>query len=41
MIVVRSGTADLGRWVRERRNVYEDYRRAFGEAPPPIPGSRS
>ena len=38
MIVVRSGAADLGRWVRERRNVYEDYRRAFGEAPPPISG---
>jgi hypothetical protein len=32
--VVRSGSADLGRFVSERRNVYDDYVRAFGEAPP-------
>jgi hypothetical protein len=31
--VTRSGTADLNRWLTERRNVYEDYRRAFGEYP--------
>jgi hypothetical protein len=32
-IVIRSGPTDLGRWVRERRNVLEDYRRVFGEEP--------
>jgi hypothetical protein len=38
MIVVRSGPADLGRWVEEERNVYEDYQKAFGEEPPMING---
>ncbi|HJR76322.1 MAG TPA: DUF3047 domain-containing protein [Nitrospiraceae bacterium] len=38
MIVVRSGPADLGRWVEEERNVYEDYKKAFGEEPPMING---
>jgi hypothetical protein len=33
LIVVRSGPADLGRWLQERRNVYDDYRRAFEEEP--------
>ena len=32
-IVIRSGPADLGRWVTQRRNVLEDYRRIFGEEP--------
>ena len=31
--VTRSGTANLNRWLTERRNVYEDYRSAFGEYP--------
>jgi len=31
--VLRSGQQKLGQWVAERRNVYEDYRRAFGEDP--------
>ncbi len=34
VIVLQSGTANLGRWVVERRNLIEDYRRAFGEDPP-------
>jgi hypothetical protein len=38
MIVVRSGPADLGRWVSESRDVLEDYRAAFKEEPPPIAG---
>jgi hypothetical protein len=38
MIVVRSGAADAGRWVEEERNLYDDYRRAFAEEPPPIAG---
>lgn len=32
-IVVDSGTADLRRWVDHRRNLAEDFRRAFGEEP--------
>jgi hypothetical protein len=38
MIVVRGGNADAKRWVAEERNVLEDYRRAFGEEPPPVAG---
>jgi hypothetical protein len=32
-VVVRSGDADVGRWVTETRNVPEDYKRVYGEAP--------
>ncbi len=32
-VVVRSGVADLGKWLTERRNVRDDYRRIFGEEP--------
>jgi hypothetical protein len=28
-VIVRSGPTDLGKWVSETRNVYEDYRKAF------------
>lgn len=38
MVVVRSGAQALGTWVDEERNVYDDYRKAFGEAPPMIKG---
>ena len=38
MIVLRSGEADVGRWVTETRNVVDDYRRLFGGDPPPIAG---
>lgn len=38
MIVVESGPAKLNTWITEERNVYEDYRRAFGEEPPMISG---
>lgn len=38
MIVAASGERDLGRWLHERRNVREDYRRAFGEEPPRVKG---
>jgi hypothetical protein len=31
--VVESGEAHLDQWVAVRRNVLEDYRRAFGEEP--------
>ena len=36
LIVVRSGPAETGRWMRERRDVLADYQRLFGEAPRPI-----
>lgn len=36
MIVADTGAENLGRWRSETRNVYEDFRRAFGEEPPPI-----
>lgn len=35
-IVVRSGTDHLRQWMHERRNVIEDFRRAFGRDPPEI-----
>jgi len=38
MIVVESGTERLNQWVNEERNVYEDYKKAFGEEPPLISG---
>jgi hypothetical protein len=30
-VIVRSGTADLGKWLTERRNVAEDFRQIYGE----------
>ena len=38
MIVVESGPAKVGQWVDESRNVYQDYKQAFGEDPPMING---
>ena len=38
LVVVRSGNAEAGRWLNEERNVLDDYRRVFGEEPPPIAG---
>ena len=32
-IVVRSGPTDLGKWLTESRNVLDDYKKVFGEAP--------
>jgi DUF3047 family protein len=32
-VVVRSGTAELGKWLTERRNVLEDFTKIYGEAP--------
>jgi len=32
-MIVRSGAADLGKWIVEQRNVVEDYRKIYGEAP--------
>lgn len=38
MIVVESGSQKVGLWVEEERNIYEDYKKAFGEEPPLING---
>jgi hypothetical protein len=38
MIVVESGETKLNQWVNEERNLYEDYKKAFGEEPPMISG---
>jgi len=32
-LVVRSGSADLGRWIVESRNVLEDFKRIYGADP--------
>ncbi len=38
MIVIESGSSRVGEWVTETRNIYEDYKRAFGTEPPNISG---
>ncbi len=38
MIVVESGPSKVGMWVEESRNIYEDYKKAFGEEPSMING---
>jgi len=32
-VVVRSGEAEIGRWLTETRNVYDDYKRIYREDP--------
>ena len=36
MIVAESGAAQVGQWTGVRRNVRDDYRRAFGGEPPAV-----
>jgi hypothetical protein len=38
LIAVENGAARVGQWVEEERNVYEDFRRAFGKEPPLVSG---
>jgi hypothetical protein len=38
MIVVESGETKLNQWVSEERNIFEDYKKAFGQEPPMISG---
>jgi len=33
MVAVESGDENIGKWIAERRNVYEDYKSLFGEDP--------
>jgi Protein of unknown function (DUF3047) len=32
-IVLRSGDGELGKWITERRNVVEDFRKIYSEVP--------
>ena len=36
MFIVESGPERIGQWIREERNLYEDYKKAFGHEPPLI-----
>jgi DUF3047 family protein len=38
MVIVESGTQKVGMWIDEEWNIYEDYKKAFGEEPPMING---
>ncbi len=38
MIAVETGNNTSGEWKIEIQNIYEDYKKAFGEDPPPITG---
>jgi len=38
MIAVESGAQKLNNWVEEVRNIYQDYKKAYGEEPPLISG---
>jgi DUF3047 family protein len=38
LVVLRSGPGEVGRWVTEERNLYDDFRAAFGEDPPNASG---
>lgn len=38
MFVVESGSSQKDTWITETRNVYQDYKAAFGEEPPLISG---
>lgn len=38
MVVVDSGAASLGRWVGHERNIFDDYRMAFGADPRAVNG---
>jgi hypothetical protein len=38
MIVTQNGNQRAGEWITEKRNVYEDYKNAFGEEPTNISG---
>lgn len=40
VLAVKSGTAELGKWVTVTRNIYNDYKRLFEEEPPPVKGVR-
>lgn len=38
--VVRSGEKDMGIWISESRNVFEDYKQLYGKEPDRVVGVR-
>jgi len=38
IVAVESGNEKAGTWVSEERNIFEDYRKMFGEEPPALGG---
>ncbi len=40
VVVQRSGPAELGKWITETRNVYDDYKKLYGAEPPAVNGIR-
>jgi len=38
MFVVETGLSKLNQWVNEERNIFEDYKKAFGQEPSMISG---
>ena len=38
IVAVESGDEKVGSWVSEERNIYEDYKKLFGEEPPLLGG---
>ena len=39
-VVVRSGKRDIGKWITESRNVFEDYKKLYGKEPERVVGVR-
>lgn len=37
IVVVQSGEENIGKWITEKRNIVEDYKRLFGDNPPKTP----
>ncbi len=40
VVVLRSGTAEMGKWITENRNVHEDYKKLYDSEPPMVNGVR-
>ena len=40
VVVMRSGPAELGKWITEARNVYDDFKKLYGSEPPAVNGIR-
>ena len=36
MVLLEQGSANIGKWKTEEVNIIDDYKAAFGEAPPPV-----
>ncbi len=36
LLAAQSGPGRAGQWISEERNVYEDFKRVFGQEPPPM-----